>query len=755
MAEYKGYSGKTYRTQDTPFAGGGEGSIYEIVGTSDYVAKIFKQDKRTMERERKLSIMVSNRPSAQEQYAWPMDVLYEKGRFAGYLMPRISGKEKLRNIYVYDNRRGKPWSLFVAIAKNLAAAVHNVHGINQVIGDLNPENILVNPRNGMVTLVDTDSYHISDSDRTYRCMVGMAEFVAPELQGIHFPSAPLPTFTKESDRFALAVLIFALLMNGAHPFACRVLSGSASKFQPIDNIKSGWCAFFRDSCPGNMEIPGYAPDMSALPETIQRLFRRAFVAGNRTPSMRPAAEEWYYALEQLENHLKKCSKGHLYYYGAKECPWCKVNAQMRNITQSSFQGKGISQQGGGFSTAIPPHFTPGNYHYTPSPNTTVTQAQVQRKGYVGWIVAGMVILALIGMVKGCTSEMRYERVKNAFEQDRIEQAGTQKNATLISTDTTEEVNENTLQVDNVDIGETITISEEPVISYTGAISDSNESDIYTYTAPRDGIYRFDLNDVQADVSFQLTVWDANGNCLIDDYSGGSDTTLQAGGTYEIQISEYRGSSDYTLTIGVQKETKDISAASFIHDQITFADQRNTYLFTAPRSGRYRFDLTEVNTNTIFYLTLQDSLDHMLMDTYSEGAYVDLEEGETYWLTVEQYREFGSYIMRVYCPKPARDITDYGKVNDSIQYDSQENKYLFTVPVDEEYCFELTDVTAEVTLHMTLYDSLDYVLMDSYSEKSYVDLEAGQTYQLQVEQYRGQGSYCLNFKISNLDNGIED
>lgn len=339
MAEYRGLSGKIYQLQTTPFAGGGEGDIYDIFTMPTYVAKVYKQDERTIDRERKLSVMVSNKPNVMEQYAWPLDVLYENnGQFIGYIMPKINGKEKLRNIYVYDNRKGKPWSLYIAIAKNLAAAVYNVHEIHLVVGDLNPENILVNPNDGMVTLVDTDSYHISDSGRTYRCRKAMPEFVAPELQDIHFPSAPLPTFTQESDCFALSVLIFALLMNGSHPYSCKVISGSASKFQPIDNIKNGNCAFFTDSRSSNMDIPPYAPDLNSLPDNIQKLFRRAFVSGHKNHSLRPSAEEWYKALEQMENNLKTCPKNtqHIYYNGVKECPWCKVDEKMHSIAQSSF-----------------------------------------------------------------------------------------------------------------------------------------------------------------------------------------------------------------------------------------------------------------------------------------------------------------------------------------------------------------------------------------------------------------------------------
>lgn len=406
MAEYKGLSGKLYQTQNAPFAGGGEGDVYDVIGAYSYVAKVYKPDKRTTERERKLSIMVSNKPSVMEQYAWPIDVLYENGQFIGYVMPKINGKEKLRNIYVYDKRKGKPWSLFIAIAKNLSAAVHNVHEIHQVVGDLNPENILVNPKDGMVTLVDTDSYHISDSNRTYRCGVGMPEFVAPELQGIHFPSAPLPTFTPESDRFALAVLIFALLMNGAHPFSCKVISGSSSKFQPIDNMQNGKCAFFSDSRSSNMDIPRYAPELSSLPNNIQRLFRRAFVAGRSTPSLRPSAEEWYNALEQLEDNLKTCLKDtqHIYYYGAKECPWCKVNEKMRFISQSVFNSfsQSGSNSGSGFQPATAggqaQQFMPSSYKYTPS--SSVSGSQPSKKKY-GGIPIVIVIIVFMLIIKSC------------------------------------------------------------------------------------------------------------------------------------------------------------------------------------------------------------------------------------------------------------------------------------------------------------------------------------------------------------------
>ena len=126
---------------------------------------------------------------------------------------------------------------------------------------LTKKNIGVDPQSARVTLVDTDSYHITDSasSRVYRCEVGLPEYLPREIQekmknGQTLATASLPTFSKYSDLFALAVHIFALLMNGCHPFACarnnKTNIGPLSQSQPsvvvpqpIDNIVNGFFPF--------------------------------------------------------------------------------------------------------------------------------------------------------------------------------------------------------------------------------------------------------------------------------------------------------------------------------------------------------------------------------------------------------------------------------------------------------------------------------------------------------------------------------
>ena len=70
----------------------------------------------------------------------------------------------------------------ITIAKNLCAALNSVHEAGQVCGDLNPKNIGVDPKGAKVTLLDTDSYHITDANaKVYRCEVGMPEYLAREV----------------------------------------------------------------------------------------------------------------------------------------------------------------------------------------------------------------------------------------------------------------------------------------------------------------------------------------------------------------------------------------------------------------------------------------------------------------------------------------------------------------------------------------------------------------------------------------------
>jgi hypothetical protein len=333
MTTYTGLDGAVYRLSSQRLDHGGEGEIYAVTDSLHLAAKKYHPKYITAEREHKIKAMLKAPPSQADlsQFTWPVDILYEDGRFVGYIMPRIRDFRKLNEVYVTDDRQGKAWGYYIEIAKNLSSALHCVHQIGHVCGDLNPDNICVD-QSGLITLVDNDSYHIYDPtlNRVFRCGVGRAEYVPKELQGFNFGSAPLPTYTEDTDNFALAVFIFCILMNGAHPFMCALSKEgySLSEFQPVDNIVRGLFPYLQ-SAPG-VTIPVYAPPIDCLTPQLRDLFKRAFVDGHSDPGARPQAAEWFHALEELRGSLKQCTadSSHFYHSNAHKCPWCTVERRL-------------------------------------------------------------------------------------------------------------------------------------------------------------------------------------------------------------------------------------------------------------------------------------------------------------------------------------------------------------------------------------------------------------------------------------------
>ena len=348
MKEYRGASGKNYTVNPEPLAKGGEGVIYEIEGHDDIVAKVFREDKRTPRRREKLSLMVRYRLTElqRQQVTWPLDVIYEGDDFVGYIMPRIHSAADFSLVCGADIAKLNLEDRLI-IAYNTCAAVDTVHSFGQVCGDLNPQNICVNLDNTdsksalMVTLVDTDSYHIVNGQMMYRCEVGQANYLPPELQkrlyqGGSLSDMPLPTYNKETDRFALAVHLFCLFMNGCHPFACALdteadIDESVDIPQPTVNIREGFSPFF--SKKNGIMPPAYAPEMEALPQSFQDLFRRTFVDGYSDPSVRASAREWMDAIMvilQNKDYIK-CPDGHYYFIHRLQCPYCAIRKRTRKL----------------------------------------------------------------------------------------------------------------------------------------------------------------------------------------------------------------------------------------------------------------------------------------------------------------------------------------------------------------------------------------------------------------------------------------
>lgn len=300
-----------------------------------------------------------------------------------------------------------------------------------------------------------------------------------------------------------------------------------------------------------------------------------------------------------------------------------------------------------------------------------------------------------------------------------------------------------MKIDNAFVGDDIYIDEESPKRYSGYISESSPKNVFTFTAQRSGRYNFSIEDMMATASARMQVYDSNDYCIIDTHSKSDYEELSGNGTYRIVISHSNGESDFNLVIGIQKKTVDISNSSIIYDQISFDNQKNKYTFTPKISGRYRFDITEANSNVTFRMMLWDDKDNNLEDTYEDGFYEVLEKGKTYDIQIRQYNGLGSYCLKVGFQKPTTDITGYTAIMDSIEYTDQKNVYMLTAPVSGRYRLDISETNANNKFRLMGWDHLDYEILDTYESGAYVDLKQGETYEFQVRHYSGFGDYTLN------------
>ncbi|HEX9938595.1 MAG TPA: TonB family protein [Longimicrobium sp.] len=304
---------------------GGEARVLGLRWDPSLVAKLYHRP--TLEHARKLGLMMETPPTlpAGVSIAWPVELLTDpRGtKFAGFLMPRAEGPRVFEFYNPVSRRKTAPlfdWARLHRAGANLAAAFEALHAAGYVIGDVNESNILVHPADASITLVDADSMQVRGPRprELYRSKVGKPEFTPPELQGTHFADVDR---APEHDRFGLAALLFLLLMEGTHPFACRLADGG--EVPPVEErIRAGMFPYAPDA--EQCRPPRMAPPFFSLHPAVQALFLRAFVQGHADPAARPAAGEWREALVQAEAELATCAANprHRHASHVEFCPWC-------------------------------------------------------------------------------------------------------------------------------------------------------------------------------------------------------------------------------------------------------------------------------------------------------------------------------------------------------------------------------------------------------------------------------------------------
>jgi DNA-binding helix-hairpin-helix protein with protein kinase domain len=237
-------------------ANSGEGEVWQT-NLDGYLAKVYHVP--TLERIEKLEIMIAYPPQDPNahtnhiSFAWPKSLLNDaSGQVVGFLMPRITDSVDLLNVYNPQRRQkvlpGYDWRYLHFTAMNIASIIWAIHWAGYVIGDIKPQNILVNNR-ALPAIIDTDSFQVRhpQSHRVYPCLVGSEGFTPVELLG---KDLGLMEQSEVQDRFRLGVIIY-LLLFGEHPYKGKWI-GTGDSPPPHELLRLGlWPAhdFLADGSP--------------------------------------------------------------------------------------------------------------------------------------------------------------------------------------------------------------------------------------------------------------------------------------------------------------------------------------------------------------------------------------------------------------------------------------------------------------------------------------------------------------------------
>ena len=302
---------------------GGEGQVFALNGRSSAAVKIYDSRLR-VEREEKVRAMVHGGFAAQtDLVAYPREVVSDRrGNFLGFLMQLVSGYRPVHDLYSPKSRQRHfpkaDYRFIIRAALNVARAVGKVHQTGCVIGDLNHSGVLV-AQDARVALIDADSFQFRLGQKTYPCVVGVPDFLPPELHGVNLATV---VRSVEHDNFGLAVAIFLLLFMGRHPYAGRHEGPDLSIGQAIAQNRFAF-SYTRQSSTRTSPPPG-AMTIDVFPAPIREVFESAF---GLNPIARPTASSWIRALTMLESSLNRCSnvETHFYPNGANGCPWCDLS----------------------------------------------------------------------------------------------------------------------------------------------------------------------------------------------------------------------------------------------------------------------------------------------------------------------------------------------------------------------------------------------------------------------------------------------
>jgi len=231
---------------------------------------------------------------------------------------------KLRS-YLPTKEQGS-WLNYYKICIILARAISRLHFAGLAHSDLSDNNVLIDPENGQVIILDIDSLVVPQVFPPD--VEGTPGYIAPEvLATLALPGEnPRKQFASiRTDQHALAVLIYEYLLN-RHPLRGPKINSTRSA-EEDEQLSMGAKALFIEH-PQNtanhpqekLKIP-----VTAVGPILTKLFYKAFITGLHSPYERPSAYEWERGLIKTWNMFYPCPNPNCSHH------WFVVTSKQRKI----------------------------------------------------------------------------------------------------------------------------------------------------------------------------------------------------------------------------------------------------------------------------------------------------------------------------------------------------------------------------------------------------------------------------------------
>ncbi|GAA1743963.1 CFI-box-CTERM domain-containing protein [Microcella frigidaquae] len=272
---------------------GGEGSVYAVSATD--VVKVFDQDHITAHRQAKIELLAA-RGFTMAGIGFPRAIVKNlRGEFVGYVMPRATGRDFSKALFNPRRFRNEfpTWTKadLVDVAISFLEKVSYLHSLNIILGDINPKNLQVDA-DKKVWIIDADSWQLDG----FPCPVGTEMFSAPSVIGKRYPE-----FLRsiEDERFAVATMLFMILITGQFPYA-----RSGSDGDIVRLIKEGNFSFqYKENSNQDQPAGNWKYMWSHIQPNLKGLFWNTFHKDGDRYDDRPSDAEWLGAFRDFRRFL--------------------------------------------------------------------------------------------------------------------------------------------------------------------------------------------------------------------------------------------------------------------------------------------------------------------------------------------------------------------------------------------------------------------------------------------------------------------